>query len=216
MYLKHSEQTITDFSVKNIEEQYDHGFLFERTERGAMYETRSVRIDLSKFDLSSENKRILKKTEGVTFSVLRLPYEQYTWQIGKLGKDFYETKFGEGVFSANKIKELITDSEKSNFNRLFKYDEIGYAICLETDNILHYSYPFYNQNSDTPNLGIGMMTRAILWAKENNKKYIYLGSAKDEKAKYKLQFSGCEWWDSTKRVWSDDVEELKNIIRNIK
>jgi len=212
MYLKHSTQTITDFSLKNIDEQYDHGFLFERTAHGAMYETRSVRIDLSKFELSSENKRILKKTEGVSFSVHRLPYGEYTWQIGKLAKDFYETKFGEGVFSANKVRELLTEPEKNNFNRLFKYDEVGFAICLETDNILHYSYPFYDQKSDVPNLGIGMMTRAILWAKENRKKYIYLGSAKDEKAKYKLQFSGIEWWDSEKKEWSDDIEELKNIL----
>jgi len=216
MYLKWSEQTITDFSDANINRMYESGFLFTREHKGSMYQTRSLRIDLSKFELSSENRRVLKKTDDIGLMTYDLPYEKYSWEIGKMGKEFYQTKFGEKTFSANKIKELLT--EKHNFNKLFIYDNkqeaVGYCIYFETDKILHYSYPFYVLHHTSyvisPNLGLGMMLKAIIYAKEAGKKYVYLGSAKDAKAKYKLQFEGLEWFDGEK--WKNDIDELKGIL----
>jgi len=246
MYLSWNKKTITDFSDENINHLYNEGYVFTRVGKGVMNQTRSVRINLDKFELSSENKRVLRKTENATMEVSPLPDEKYSWEIGKLGKDFYEKKFGNGVFTANKIKELMT-APTSNFNLLLTYtspfplskgehkgvavlddnarrqtlpslplvrggsDASGYAICFQTKNILHYCYPFYDLSSDIPNLGIGMMTRAVVWAKEQGKKYIYLGSAKDASALYKTQFKGFEWWDG--KIWKEDVGELKNVLK---
>jgi leucyl-tRNA---protein transferase len=219
-YLSWDNQTITDFSDENVNAMYERGFVFTRTGRGVMTQTRSVRVDLSKFELTSENRRILKKTEGLTLEIIRLPHPDYDWHIHKLGHDFYETKFGKGTFSANKIKELLTGSE-SNYNRLFVYKYegnqpqrgpfgIGYCVCYENRDWLHYSYPFYDLDAEIPNLGIGMMTKAIVWAKENGKKFVCLGSAKNSTAIYKTQFSGFEWFDGER--WRVDITELKKVL----
>lgn len=200
MYLKWDEQTITDFSAENIDTMYNRGFVFTRPSEGHMEQTRSVRIDLSAFELSSENRRILRKTEGLELHVQTLPLTDYDWTIGKLAKDFYETKFGPGVFSANKVKELLTAGRK-DFNRLFVYtlndESVGYCIAVETPEIIHYSYPFYNLEAAPKDTGLGMMTRSILSAKENGKKYIYLGSAQRETDTYKFQFSGIEIFEKS-------------------
>ena len=258
MYLSWDEQTIVDFNDETIEKMYGGGFVFTRLGKGIINQTRSLRIDLNKFELSSENKRVLKKTEDLILSVSTIPYAEYDWSIHKMGKEFYAAKFGEKtpalnrpagpglVFSAQKIKELITDKDKSNFNRLFVYSfgsviptetegslihslmdsstplrsaqndknaPIGYCITLETKNILHYCYPFYQllptPDSILPNLGMGMMLKAIVWAKENNKKFIYLGSFQRPTDIYKLQFAGLEWFDKTN--WQNDLEKLKKI-----
>ena len=121
----------------------------------------------------------------------------------------------------------MTEPEKSNFNSLLTYSTaipttkeeslsqspIGYAICYQNSEILHYCYPFYKlgtKNSELPpNLGLGMMLKAILWAKEQNKKYFYLGSFQRPTDTYKLQFAGLEWWDGKK--WKTDLEEIKNF-----
>jgi len=95
---------------------YQCGYVFTRLGRGVMHQTRSIRIDLNKFKLSSENRRILRKTKNISLSIHELPLENYDWNIGKMAKDFYETKFGKGVMSAQKIKEILTNKEKSNFN----------------------------------------------------------------------------------------------------
>lgn len=226
-YLKWKEQTITDFSDKNINRLYDDGYVFGRVEKGYMSQTRSLRIDLSRFKLSSENKRIFRKTEGLQITTYQLPFTNYHWSIGKMAKDFYTEKFGDGTFSANKVRELLTTQH--NFNRLFTYSieekenieieenkklkEIGYCIALETDELIHYSYPFYELgtlNFELKNCGMGMMLHAILYAQEAGKKYIYLGSFQRPGDIYKLQFEGLEWF--SKDGWNTKINVLKNIF----
>lgn len=213
MYLVWQKKTIEPGDDAAVTAAYEAGFVFTRVARGAMDQTRSVRIDLSKFELSSENRRILKKTDGLELNSTILPYADYSWQIGKLAKDFYDTKFGDGTFSANKVKEILTDSAKSNFNQLFMYKiqdvTVGYCVIYTNEKLVHYCYPFYTLENDRPNLGMGMMLRAILWAQEQGKKYIYLGSFQRPTDVYKLQFAGLEWFDG--EVWQTSLEELKKI-----
>lgn len=211
-YLNWDTKVITDFSPENVATMYDAGYVFTRVDRGVMNKTRSFRVDLKAYAPSSENRRILRKVEDMSLSAEPIPYPAYDWQIGKLAKDFYE-KFGDSVFSANKIKEILTDAAKSNFNRLLVYKDstgtpVGYAICYESANIIHYSYPFYVEASSR---GIGMMTKAIEWAKASGKDYVYLGSLQRPSDTYKFQFLGGEWFDG--KHWQIDVSPLKEILK---
>ncbi len=219
MYLKWKEITAPDLSDSTLTNLYTEGFVLTRKGKGELDQTRSVRIDLSKFVLSSENRRVLKKTEGLELEVVTLPYTDYSWEIGKLGKDFYEDKFGVGTFSANKIKELVTDEGKSNFNALLMYryidtsTPVGYCIAYQNPEILHYSYPFYDRTTEISNLGLGMMLRAIVYAQEAGKQYIYLGSAQRSTDSYKLQFTGLEWFDG--ETWQHDEKKLAEILKTV-
>ncbi|MBT4071834.1 MAG: hypothetical protein HOE80_03875 [Candidatus Magasanikbacteria bacterium] len=244
-YLNWKQKTIEDFSPKHIDTMYNNGYYFGRLGKGVMTQTRLVRIDLSQFELSSENKRILRKTEEIGHIVETIPYKKYHWSLGKLAKDFYDKKFSKGTFSAQKVKEIMTDEEQTNFNTLFVYtvdedglgkeycnchideDEhtepssqlkktlpIGYAICYENENIMHYSYPFYHLEFPNKNIGMGMMIRAIEYAKKQGKQYLYLGSAQRSGDSYKLQFKGMEWFDG--ETWSNDLEELKEVLKVIR
>lgn len=215
-YLHWNEQTLTDFSPQSVISAYTHGYVFTRIGKGMMQQTRSVRIDLKTFRLSSENRRIIKKTDTISQKPLGLPFSNYDFTIGKCAKDFYEEKFGPGVMSAQKIKEMITDVLKSNFNQLLSYaidsKTLGYAICYENKNILHYSYPFYNSKLAPKDMGLGMMIRAITYAQEKGLTHIYLGSLQRPGDTYKLQFEGLEWFDGTS--WSSDIEKAKDLIKN--
>ncbi len=215
-YLNWDTKIITGFSDKNIEDLYDQGYVFTRVGKGVMNKTRSFRIDLAKYAASSENRRILRKSEHTSLSVEAIPYDKYTWQIGLLAKKFYG-KFGDKVFTANKIREVLTDEKRSNWNRLFIFMDTrdrtaqGFAICLKTANLIHYSYPFYIEDPRESSRGLGMMIMAIEWAKTSGKKYIYLGSLQRPSDSYKLQFAGGEWFDGEK--WQTDYTPLKEILR---
>lgn len=205
-YLHWKEEQITDFSDSYISKKYDQGFVFTRKGKGVMHQTRSVRINLSKFELSSENRRVLKKVEDITLEPFQLEQYDYHWSLGKLAKDFYDTKFGEGIFSAQKVKEVMT-SDKSNFNLLLNYSGIGYVICYQNKEMLHYSYPFYDLKKASKDMGLGMMTKALVWAKEKGLKYVYLGSLQRPGDVYKLQFAGLEYFNG--KEWSKDLEKVK-------
>jgi len=192
---------------------YGAGYVFTRVDRGVMNKTRSFRVNLSTFELSSENRRILRKVENLMMTAEPIPYSKYDWKIGKMAKDFYE-KFGDAVFTANKAKEIMTDGAKSNFNTLLVFktkdtnEIVGYVICYVSNNIIHYSFPFYIEASSR---GLGMMTMMLDWAKSSGKAFAYLGSLQRPSDTYKLQFAGGEWFDGEK--WQTDTTALKEILR---
>ena len=65
MYLSWNKKQITNFEDTNINTLYEDGYVFTRVNRGVMNQTRSLRIDLDKFELSSENKRILRRSQKI-------------------------------------------------------------------------------------------------------------------------------------------------------
>jgi len=205
MYSKLDSIVHTDVSNDSIEFLYAKGFVFTRIRKGSLDKVISCRVNLKEFTLTSENRRILKNNADLTLKLVTLPYESYSWKIGKMGLDFYSQKFGKGIMSANKIKEMFIDPSKSNMNAVFEYAfpntdrPVGYCLAFRTPKIIHYSYPFYDQDQGK-NIGMAMMLKAIVYAKENNFEYIYLGSER----KYKLQFKGVETFDGQK--WNKHPE----------
>jgi arginyl-tRNA--protein-N-Asp/Glu arginylyltransferase len=185
-----------------------------------MYQTRSLRINLELFELSSENRRILSKTQDLSFIPKKLPLikSDYNWNIHKIGKDFYHDKLQLAkAFSANKIRELVLDGDKSNFNLLLEFgcngQILGYAICYENSEILQYAYPFYDYINYPNNYGMGMILSSIEYAKNKGCKYLYLGSVSRKTDVYKFQFKGLEWFDS--QAWQHEkIDELKNLLIN--
>lgn len=212
-YLVWNEKNIEACTPEDIQKLYGEGYVLTRLSNGVMQQTRSIRVHLSAFELSSENRRILKKNAELSPSVAELPFPGYDWTMGKMAKDFYDTKFGPGIFSANKARELLS-TKNTRFNLLLIYRNlkkaIGYAICYDAKDMLHYSYPFYDVSlpKDT---GLGMMLQAILWAKDARKQYIYLGSLQRPSDIYKLQFSGLEWFDG--KTWQTDLDTAKKLLK---
>lgn len=226
-YYKTDTKPIESLTNEDIENLYNQGYVLTRIPD--LTQTRSIRIDLSLFDLTSENRRILKKTEGFELFDSNLPLEENetNWAIIKQGKTFYSDKFDDVEFSASKIREIIYKKNNQQFNLLLTYlpnleshntldheKAFGHCITFNTNYILHYCYPFYDLNLDITNLGMGMMLKSIIWAKSKQKKYVYLGSATRPTDKYKLQFKGIEWWDGEK--WKKNIDQLKPLINQNK
>ncbi|MCL4392839.1 GNAT family N-acetyltransferase [Patescibacteria group bacterium] len=194
---------------------YNEGYVFTRIGVGVMHKIKGLRVNISKFELSSENRRILRKEASVKCIVKKLPYSNYTYSIQKMGASFYAEKFGKGVFSAYKIAEIFTKQDNLNFNYVFEFRKdnksVGFAISFMNKDIIHYSYPFYDLDLNDRDLGLGMMSKVLEYAKDHDIKYVYLGSVYKKESLYKLQFRGGEWFDGYK--WRDDLNTLKLQFR---
>lgn len=196
----------------NIDQILASGFLSSRIAPGRFYLARSLRIDLSKFNLNSENRRILSKTEYMGLDMLDIDIKNYNYKIGKIAVDFYNQEGNtKKIFRPQTIKRLF---KEQFFNKLFVYTEagnvFGYCMTLQTDKSLHYAYPFYDLSYRERNAGMGMMLRATMEAKELGLKYVYLGTIYTKASLYKLQFEGLEYFDGNK--WSTDLKLLKSKI----
>jgi len=196
-----------------VEKIYENGFLPIRSIKNVYYLARSLRVDLEKFELSSENRRILRKTQNFESDLMPLSEFNYTPQIQKFCKDYMVSKFGKLSITAAGIRSIFK-SGIYNYVFVFKErltgEEIGYAVCFVSSNIVHYAHSFYNLAYFHQSLGARMILEAVIWAKESGKKYIYLGTCYDKSALYKAEFEGVEFFNGFK--WSDDQEELKYLI----
>lgn len=218
-YLNFGTHRIDNAILEKLEKWYEDGYILTRID---LERVRSLRINLTKFSLSSENRRILRKYNHqlVTKSI---PFEDYSWEIHKMGKDFYDTKFGEGVFTANKIKEIFTSSTTFNSILTFSDDNKntcdGYCVTYSSnenkiDRIVHYAYPFYKLDLINTSFGIYMMTKAVEYFKQLDFDYMYLGSVHEPASLYKLQFKGLEWWDESCEKWNTDINMLKERVKS--
>ena len=190
---------------------YEMGFLPVRSIKNLYYLARSVRVNLEKFELSSENRRILRKTEEFEGELVKLEEFDYTPQIQKICKDWFEARFGKGKISAAAIRKIFT---AGIFSHIFiwrqKEETAGYAVVFINEKVVHYAHVFSNPRFTKSNLGARMMLEAIIWAKENGKKYAYLGTCYEKNALYKTEFMGVEFFNGL--TWSSNLEELKYLI----
>lgn len=199
-------------SNENITDIYEQGFLPTRIKENYYYLARNVRINLQNFELTSENRRILKKTEVLSIENIALKDYAFNYEITKLAAEFFKTKFDEKIISTQKLKWLLSGEFFTNL-LIYKIadEEIGYCITMETKDLIHYAYPFYKSELINQNIGMAMMIQAIIHAKENNKKHIYLGTVYTKDSLYKLQFKNMEWFDGEN--WIDDIDKLKEKIK---
>jgi arginyl-tRNA--protein-N-Asp/Glu arginylyltransferase len=190
------------------------GFLPSRLKLNLFYLARGLRINLNRFKLSSENRRINRKTEDISLKVVDLEDFKYHYSIGKLASDFYKERFGKGVMSAFKIKWLITSGACTHIIVYIDKSEggkiVGYCPSVMNSNLLHYAYPFYDLNYLDKNVGMGMMLKSVMFAKNKDLKFTYLGTVYTRSSLYKVQFTGAEYF--TGFGWSDDIAKLKELV----
>jgi len=198
-----------------VEKIYENGFLPIRSLPGVYYLSRSLRVDLAKFHLSSENRRILKKTEEFQSDLIPLTDLRYTPVVQKFCKNYLAKRFNEKGLTAAAVRSIF---KKGVFNYVFVWKEkknlkeIGYAVCFASKNLIQYAHAFYNLEYFEQSLGARMMLEAVTWAKENQKQYIYLGTCYEKSAFYKTGFSGLEFFNGFR--WSNNLEELKDLVKN--
>ena len=193
---------------------YAKGFLPSAKDLSRYYMTRSVRVDLKQFKISSENKRILKKIEHVDFKLIKRKDFDFDKKWKKFCLDYAENRWGERVMPPGRLKELFEKEITSDvlvFTDQESKKDIGLITVFNDENkIAHYYYAFYDLSYFNNNLGMFMMTQTVKLLAENGFDYLYLGTCYSRNSMYKKQFSGVEFWNGFK--WTQNMKELKYLI----
>ena len=191
------------------------GFLPSSRELDRFYLCRQVRVDLQKYRPSSENRRILRKGEGIAAELIARTEFDYTAERREFYKAYADSKFGKEVMPYDRL-DLLFESKITSHVLIFKDPasgaEVGtVTLYLEPGRLAYYYYAFYDLNFCGRNLGMYMMTFAVSFFAERGLPFLYLGSCYSANALYKTQFSGVEFFNGFR--WSANLEELKYLIR---
>lgn len=188
---------MTNFNLKNtnsIDQNYENGFLPQRNDKSLFYFETSCRSNLENSNLSSENRRILRKTEDFTFEKIPIGNFNYDFKIQKeiIG---WVKNLGWN-FPVSSIKTVFTNHI---FNYLYIWKDnqnkiIAYSLCYFSKNISHIAYVFYHPDYAHGNLPIRLVLQVIIDSQKLGLKYCYLGRFSENSGYYKRNMPGFEYF----------------------
>lgn len=194
---------------------FNQGFLPSTRDLDRYYLCRQVRVDLRRFAPSSENRRILRKGEGITCTLVPRSKFDYTPERREFYKEYADIKFGKDVMTYARLDGLFHSRIITHlllFHDTAANREVGtVTLYLQPPIMAFYYYAFYDLSYYRRNLGMYMMTSAVKFFAEQNFRYLYLGTCYSRNALYKTQFAGAQFFNGFR--WSEDLKELKYLIQ---
>jgi arginyl-tRNA--protein-N-Asp/Glu arginylyltransferase len=194
---------------------FNAGFLPGARGLEQFYLCRHLRVDLAQFEPSSENRRILRKGEGITMQLV--PRAEFDFSSAR--KEFFlkyaEARYGAGVMPPERL-ELLFNSPLATHLMVFSDAatgaELGVVLLyLAAPRVAFYRFSFYDLNHPNRSLGLFLMTTAVNYFQEQKFNHLYLGTCYSERALYKTQFAGVEFFNGFR--WSQNLDELKHLLR---
>ena len=193
---------------------FESGFLPSTRELDRFYMARQIRVRLKDFSASSENRRVLRKCEGITWRLLPRDDFQLDPQRRRFCKTYADARFGPEVMTEERLQTLFTAPVATHimlFAEAATNRELGYVVLyLEEPRVAFYYYSFYDLTYFERGLGLYIMTSAVQHFATANFDYLYLGTCYSDRALYKTQFGGSEFFNGFR--WSDNIKELKYLL----
>jgi hypothetical protein len=212
--LKQSQAELTDI--------YEQGFLPYTGNLGIegdiFYLARSLRVDLDRFDDTSENRRVNRLLEPLNVQLKIIKKEDFdlnSTEFVSFCQDYISQRIGDDNMSMERW-QYITSRETGT--HIFQFTTegklLGFVFAALNNDILHYWFAFFDtEYMRTHSLGKWIMWRTIRWAKDNGLKSVYLGTAYKSSALYKIRdHKGLSYFDGS--GWNKDVERLKELCKN--
>lgn len=186
------------FNIKNsntIDQNYNLGLLPQRNEKDTYYLDSSSRSNLNNFILSSENRRILKKTNEFQYELI--PLKNFNFDLETQKKIYSWIKELGWDFPTSSIKTIFTN-HIFNYLYIWKINDkvIAYSICFFNENISHIAYVFYDPKLQNKNLPIRLVLQTIIDSQKKGLQYCYLGRFSKETGYYKRNMPGFEYFDN--------------------
>jgi arginyl-tRNA--protein-N-Asp/Glu arginylyltransferase len=194
---------------------FERGFLPGSPGLDRFYLCRHLRVELARYRPSTENRRILRKGEGIVAELVARSDFDYGNGRRAAWKQYADCRFGEEIMSLERLDRLMSAPVITHllvFREGAEGRELGTVLLfLEEPRVAFYYYAFYDLTHLPRNLGMFMMTWALGFFAGRGTRYVYLGTCYSERALYKAQFAGLEFFNGN--LWSNNQEELKWLVR---
>jgi arginyl-tRNA--protein-N-Asp/Glu arginylyltransferase len=193
---------------------FARGFLPSSYALDRFYMCRHIRVALPEFSVSSENRRILRKGEGIESRIVPRNEFDFTDQRRAFCKTYADAKFKPSGMSLERLDALLASKVVTHvliFTDTATSAEVGYVMLYMDDpSAAFYYYAFYDLAYHARSLGMFMMTTAVAKLAERGVQHIYLGTCYSQNALYKFQFAGAEFFNGF--TWSRNAKELRYLV----
>jgi arginyl-tRNA--protein-N-Asp/Glu arginylyltransferase len=193
---------------------FEAGFLPSTRELNRFYLARHIRVHLREFTPSSENRRVLRKCAHLRMQLIPQREFKLTSKRLEFCRAYANSRFGESVMSSERLESLFTAPVATHvmlFDDPQTGEEAGYVVLyIDAPRLAFFYYSFYDLALFERSLGLYIMTSVVKSFSEGGLNYLYLGTCYSERALYKTQFRGCEFFNGFR--WSREIRELKFLV----
>jgi leucyl-tRNA---protein transferase len=196
---------------------YNKGFLPYSNnlslQKDVFYMARSLRVDLPRFESTSENRRVDRQMAHLAPSFelyKKSDLDRTSSGFDNFCKTYIDERIGDDQMSLERFNYIMASPLASHvFVCKSQNKALGYVVACLEGSMLHYWFAFFDTTYMRSHaLGKWLMWRTILWAKENQLAHVYLGTAYKPSAFYKIRdHKGLAYFDGA--CWSQDLEQLK-------
>lgn len=176
------------------------------------YMARSIRVPLSAFSPTSENRRILKKFDG-QFDTDQLDRNalKHSEPFKNCFLSYFADRHGQSVMSRERLEGILdTDLPLQGIRYSRNGTPVAYVLEVQEGDMTHYWFSCYDTSYAGSSLGMWLMLDAVRRAKDAGMDYLYLGTAYGEKGRYKMNITPLEYWNGT--TWDTDMKRLKELV----
>lgn len=206
-----------------IEDIYSRGFLpyssDPNQQEEIFYLCRSLRVRLVCFSDSSENRRVVGKMDAYSRVEIQCTalaqFDMNDEGFRNFCLSYAHERFVGGSMSRERLDYVLRRENATHILTFSNSEKIlGYVLLGIHGGSVHYWYAFFDLavSSHLP-LGKWIMYRTLMWAKEEGKDFVYLGTCYKETALYKVRdHKGVEYF--TGKGWSDNKAKLKELCKS--
>lgn len=190
---------------------FSRGFLPSLPDLSRFYLCRQVRVDLARFQPSSENRRILRKGAGIRCEIV--DRREFRWTDERREFCFaYASRRWTSPPSPERIDRIFSNPITTHVGVFqdARGNEAGIVSLFRDDKTWFYSNAFYDADHELGSLGVFLMTETVRQLSESGASHLHLGTCYSRSALYKTRFPGVEFFNGFR--WSADLDELKHLI----
>lgn len=181
------------------------------------YMARSLRIDLTHFSSSSENRRVDRKIQPLHIQMKLQPKADFDLSnnaFRQFCSAYAEERFSGGNMDTDRLQYVLGRNTLTHIFTFYSEEKIyGYVFAVIEGEMLHYWFSFYDTDyMRSHSLGKWMMWKVIDWAQKQQLLHVYIGTCYREKSLYKVRdHKGTEFFDGN--GWKKNVERLKKLCK---
>ncbi len=209
---------------------YEQGFLpfvGARLQKARMmYQARGCRVRVPEYKEDRYYRQVLRKVEELPKGKSEIDAKGKVEVFAHAKEDFpvtdefvdflltyFKFRFGKESMPKERLLALLASPLLTHIVEYrLEGKPIGYMLEVHTTNSMHFWYQAYAKKFENKHLGAYMLIDLLTRAKEQGKKYAYLGVTYGNWMKYKTNFQPLEYWNGA--VWVQDPKsaELKKLL----
>lgn len=180
------------------------------------YMARSARVNVSEWEPTSENRRVLKKySEAITRKVYSRKEFEISEEFTSFCLSYFSEHHGAHTMPQERLLHILQEKALTHIVEYRDGSELaGYVFLVSDVHMSHVWFYFYAPSFAQTSFGMWVLLNEASVAQHEDKKYFYIGTAYGDKSRYKTNFAHLEFWNGNE--WKQDTknEEVKTRIKN--